>query len=564
MHSLQDLPFEIVQNIIDHLDSKDKLGCTTLCKSLYQASLESLYQHVTISTLDQFRLFLRSITHHPHNPNIHVKRLCITIGNWIHNDTYDYYSTMEERRPMMFTEFELLARFCVNLQHLYFPYYVGDYWRFMQELDLQHFWLKLSDIPALRDFQSGVLVYQYMASRLVKLDLRGPFKEPINLKNLLPQMHNLEVIRIIDKGITLDMDIMHQINNSVPRLEELELRTRFTTGTNKAISPRRATTVKTLHCDIDHIDSDWFPLIKTLYKNINLLSIGFKGKHNDADHLFSMIPRVQDIIQSTNIQFVKCIYSHIEDMANFAENFILETVYGYDVMNLSSTSSSSSSTVALELDYVDFTNSREYTDLFTSQFSKGGQTSPQHEFTLKCGVDKEYNYNAVNLLRNVLDQPIHLQVTRLVLNRRYTLISTGFCLGNEASYPVYLDLLLDYFPNLQSLSIQFDVTKVDGRYRRRNGRILPPAEYDAHQKYSKLTLLDDNNNKRTMAPKQLHLQYLKIKSTGINRAVYPYLFKKCPNLSTLCIHDCRLKDEETVVALEYLCLMHNVELLYFE
>jgi hypothetical protein len=143
MLSLQQLPFEVLLAITKHLEQQDKYTCLALCKAIYQPSLESLYQHVEIMTLAKFRFFLVSITHHRHQPNLHVKRLDLTLNEWYNNDG-------KQQRSMTFTEFELLARYLPNLTQILF--YGYENWRFMSKLDLKKYWPHLSKIPTMSSF----------------------------------------------------------------------------------------------------------------------------------------------------------------------------------------------------------------------------------------------------------------------------------------------------------------------------------------------------------------------------------------------------------------------------
>jgi hypothetical protein len=549
MHSLQDLPFEVVQKIVENIDRKYKLHSLILCKSFYQPCLESLYHHVTITHLDQFRSFLLAITHHRHQPNLHVKRLDLDISDlW----SLNYVIPESYERPMMFTEFELLARHCINLTQLHFPNSMFRCWKFLQELDLQKFWPRLVKLPPLIHYNSSFQVYQDMANRLVQLDISGPFRISINLEKLIPHMRNLETVIINDMQVTLDTNFVYHLSNTHPHLRHLNLWTTLKTASNSSSIDTTTAALKTLICEIDRLDSTWFSLFNTIYRNTDSLTMTVRAPGREEE----IIAPILYTIQSTNIKQLKSIFRNLKDFASFAENLVLETVYGYDVWD-----QSSSSTISLNLNYQDYLH--RLRNKLVSQFSRRKNKIATHEFTLDCEVDKEIDYNPITYLsKHILKKPIHLQLTRMTLTRNYKLHAN--MLGDSRKYcytrSVFLDSALDYFPNLEYLTIAFDLETEDSPLKI-GWTIIPLPKYNVDFNFQKVTL---SSNKPAIIPQHYSLRYLKIKSSTIDRSVYYYLFKKCPNLSILCIQDCRLKDDETLIALEYLCLEHNVELLYFK
>jgi hypothetical protein len=528
MSSLNQFPFEVLYRIAGNLEKKDQLSFLTVCISWYLPLLESLYNQVEIENLKTFRSFLVSITHHRHLPNLHVKKLKLP-------STTGVYEWEQNERCMTFTEFELLARHCINLTEISF--FGNGYWTWMTKLDLSKLWLRLTKLPLSFGVQDSYLVFQSMAARLVSLELGMSFPAPFTVMDLLPLMNNLQTIYIHDRKMVIDLACLQKIKH----VQHLTLLTNVAAISHNLLPVQP--NLKTFTCAIDDPNSNWFSVFKTLYKDINAASIYLiVDKHNTGDKLLKMIGAILDMIHVTNIQQVKTFFPDTDDFALAVESAIMDTVYDYTIWDKQGLPS----TISLDIKYYDHSGFVFSHNSFESIFSR--ERIQEHVFKLATSRPDESNSNyEVDFLVDIIKAPINLQLTHLAITIATSLYYTRLPEIKETRL-VFLDTILDHFPHLDSFTLVVDVKEVNPNSK---------SKYWIDRvNYTELTI----RNSLSRKPHSF-FRVLNIRSAKINRSVYHYLFKSCRYLSKLHLTDCYFNDDETVIALEYLCLQHHVELI---
>jgi hypothetical protein len=530
------LPYEIVLQIVTFLETTDKINCLTVCKAWYRPTLESVYCNVRFKSLRKLRKFIDMIAHHPLTPGIYVKRLRLV------NTT----TTRSSRgRPMIFTEFELLTRYCINLTELYFnePWY----WYCLLQLDWSCTWLNLRKLPPVNSLEYITrTLYPTLADRLTEFHVqrRPEFDVMIQLLSTMPKLQS-----IVLGGTTwnLTTNELQKIHTAAPRARRLKAMFRLPPSTDdqQLLICKHNSFLDHLHCHIDHPLSGWFSIIQTMYYNVQTLVLQLVERDGHiGQESFSTIASFEptlNLIKHINVQQLE-ISLRSYALNKYVEDMILSIVYEYNLKDPTIIS-----TVSFVLDYFDeqpcyygssnrFNKQKSFKSISTRSFSKskhGIQTHVHHAFALNFDISEELDYNEFSAIKGFITHPIHLSVTRLTMTREIT-----YC--TKKNYVLYFDSLLTYFQNLESLSLDC---------------IIDRTQFKAmeHQtKYMQLSV-SSTMDQHTYPS----FRSLTVRSIKINRSLYQYLFSKCPNISILKITDCKL-DEETTLVLEYLCLQHDV------
>lgn len=528
MSSQKQYPFEVLYTIASNLEKKDQLSFLTVCKAWYRPLLESLYNQVEIDNLKTFRSFLVSITHHRHLPNLHVKKLKLpsTTG------TYDWELN---ERCMTFTEFELLARHCINLTEISF--FGNGYWAWMNQLDLSRLWLRLTKLPLSFGAQDSYHVFRSMAARLVSLELGMSFPAPFNVMDLLPLMNNLRTIYIHDRKMAIDLSCLQNIK----QVQNLTLMTNVAPSYYDLLPIQH--NLKVFTCTIDDPNSNWFSVLKALYKDIDAVSIYLiVDKHNTGDNLLKMVGAILDMIHVTNIQQVRTLFPNTDDFSLAVESAIMDTVYDYTIWDEHGFTSS----ISLEIKFYDHSGFIFSHNSFESIFSR--ERIQEHVFKIATSRPNDNNGNyEVDFLVDIIKAPINLQLKQLVITMATSLYYTRLPEIKDTRL-IFLDTILDHFPHLDTFTLVVDIKEVNP-----NKKSKPWIDF---VNYTELTI-------RNIPSRKPHpfIRVLNIRSAKINRSVYHYLFKSCRYLSKLHLTDCYFNDDETVIALEYLCLQNHVELI---
>ncbi|GAA5804811.1 hypothetical protein HPULCUR_010319 [Helicostylum pulchrum] len=516
MSSLNQFPFEVLYKIASHLETNDQRTCLTVCKAWYRPLLETLYNLVQIKDLRSFRSFLVNITHHRHQPNFYVKKLEMP------------YMTSDwelSERAMMFTEFELLARHCIYLTEISFI--ENGYWRWMARLDFTKYWLRLTKLPLSFGSKDSFIVFQGMADRITSLELRADFPSPLSVLDLIPQILNLQTLYIHDRVMTLNMLQLQKLDH----IENLTLLTNVISSEDYSL--RSPTKLKTFACAIDDPNSSWFSIFKSYYQDIDTLTVHCQTDNNNTeDCLLKILESVLDTTHATKIQQVKTSFYDTHDFRLTVESVIMDIIYDYTIRDRRGIPS----VISFDIKYYDASVFVYPRNSFESIFSRND--TQQHVFKVtKSWLDDEKKNDEIKFLDNIINDPIHLQLTHLSITR------VTHCLGPTP--PFYLDILLHQYPRLESFS--FSVSKKININRKRLGR----------PEYIEGAEIMINDPTTCFHP----IRILKIKSSKINRSVFHFLFKSCTRLKKLYLHDCYFKDDETIIAIEYFCLRHGVELI---
>lgn len=537
------LPYEVLLQIVTFLDTADKITCLKVCTAWYRPTLESLYSNAQFYSLCKLRKFINMIAHHPLTPGIYVRRLRL----------FNATRNTRQERPMIFTEFELLTRYCINLNELYFnePWY----WYCLLQLDWSCTWLNLHKLPAVYSLSYITrTLYPKLGDRLTEFHVqrRPEFDVMVHLLSTMPNIQSIILGGTIWNLTTTELQRIHL---AAPRARILKTMFRVPHFTHHQLSISKYTNNNSLldylHCHIDHPNSGWFSIIPNMYYNVHTLLlqlIDHNSRRMGEEDILSVasFESAVNMIKHIDVQQLEIMLkSH--DLKNHVEDMILSLVYEYNLMEPAIIS-----TVSFVLEYSDeqylggngnrFHKQWSLKSTSTRSFSKsrhGIQKYVHHEFTMNFDISEKLDCNEMDALKGFITDPINLSVTMLTMTREINHSS----LARKMPYLIYFDSLLDHFQNLEFLSL---------------GCIVGHSQFRAimeHQtKYMQLSV-----SSMAMANRNIYSSFrsLTVRSVKINRSLYQYLFKKCPNISTLKIINCKL-DEETTLVLEYLCLQHNV------
>lgn len=537
------LPYEVLLQIVAFLDITDKIACLTVCRAWYRPTLEAVYNNAQFHSIGKLRKFINVIAHHPHTPGIYVKRLRLINTAQARN---------RRIRPMIFTEFELLARYCINLNEFYFN--EPKYWCWLVQLNWSSTWLNLGKLPAINslDYMTRTL-YPKLADRLTEFHTQRlpKFDVMVQLLSVMPKIQSI-VLGGINWNLTTNE--LQRLHLAAPQAKKLITMFYVPPSTHQTFSltecHHASSLLDHLQCRIDHPDSGWFPIIQNMYYNVHTLFLQLVDQYNyargDESQSVLIFESAVNLIKHIRVQHLEIsLRSH--DLKNYVEDMIMSLMYEYTLID-----PTIHSTVSLELDYFDkqycyggngdrYHKQKLFKSLSTRSVSNGRhgiQNYVHHAFTINFDIPEELDYNEMNAIKGFITHPIHLSVTRLAMTREITRQS----LSRKTPYFIYLDLLLAYFQNLESFSLGCIIDSYH----------LRPLEHQTN--YMQLSVSSMSTSDQN---KYVSFRSLTVKSIKINRSLYQYLFKKCPNISILKIVDCKL-DEETALVLEYLCLQHNV------
>lgn len=320
-------------------------------------------------------------------------------------------------------------------------------------------------------------------------------------------------------------------------VENLTLITKLIPPEDDLQRPLPPMRLKTFACAIDDPNSAWFSVFKSYYKDIDKLTVHcLTDKSSTEDALLKMIGAILDTTHATRIQQIKASFHDIHDFRLTVESVIMDIIYDYTIWDRRGIPL----IIEFDIKYYDASVFVYPRNSFESTFSRSDKA--HHRFKMiRSWSDDEKEKDEIGFLASLMNEPIHLQLNQLTITR------VTHCLGPTPVF--HLDLLLHQFPQLEYFS--FTASKRNNINKKRLGR--PEPMEGAEMLISKDTVT---------ANRRFHpLQVLKMKSTKINRSVYHYLFKSCTRLRKLYLDNCYFKDDETVIAIEYFCLKHGVELI---
>jgi hypothetical protein len=452
------------------------------------------------------------------------------------NDLYPLFKA----RAMTFTEFELLARYCVNLSELYF-FNIG-YWRFMTEIDFTKQWLKLVKIPEFIGWRDNFEVYQQLKDRLVDISLRSLCEPQFRVMDLVNNSERVQSLAFEDSNLTLSTKDLLQMHKCYSQLKTLVLYTKLLKEEMDDDIEPVTTSLRSLSCTVDSPHSPWFSLFETWYKDIDSLRLRCNLEAEARSiNWFVMVESILDILHSSNIQQLQFTFYNSEELKFIAEHAITETVYDDIICD-------TTPTISMNFDYADADdNNLKKANKLQCSISK---KSSLREFDMRYNLGHEEGWSEIDFLKKLMKNPIRYQLTHLSLTRIITRGTHPDAYKYKTPRPLHLDSVLDYFPNLHSL--KFTLEKEEQCYF---GANKPPKNKD--DSYLATVTLGDKN----ISSLHGRLQCLQVVSTTIDPSVYQYLFRKCPHLSSLILKNSRIRDDETLLALEYLCLENNVELI---
>lgn len=524
------IPFEVARLISRHISTKDTLECLLVCKSWYRPMFESLFNSVTIKTCRSFRAFLYVIAHHELTPGKFVKKM-------------ELYMEDFRERPVTFTEFELLSRYCHNLRELMFFYI--QYWDYMNDLDLSITWLHLRKVPVSRN-RASLEVCCKLKDRLEQVALDAP-----DWSILLPFLSSstpcsrLLKMDVDAYSLFLTADTVRSIHRCAPLVQELSLMACMENINDSPPSlplvDKRMNHVQELKCLIHHPDSAWFPVIKSTYYDIDKLAmvisdmppqhVGYTARHYTK---FEIVRSLIDLIKNTTIRELEMDFKFVDDIS-FLQAATATLLYD-QCNDLTMTMP-----VSVKASFVmpgDFDSHHQFfaklTTTETPEQEKRVRHQLRYRFIGELDEDNdEQDVSELDLLAYTLIRPINKLVAELILD-------IGF--GDNFLWSYYVvtkkrcvcfDQVLSYFINLESLALSSSLFEFCG------GVV-------------KFTVSNTVKN-----IKHKSLKALTVKNAFIDKCVYQFLFKNCTQLSTLTLVDCRIDDETTLI-LECLSLESDV------
>lgn len=526
------IPFEVIRHISRYLSTKETLECLSVCKNWHRPMFESLFNSVTIKTCRSFRAFLYVIAHHELTPGKFVKTLELYIEDF-------------NERPVTFTEFELLSRYCSNLNELMFSH--NKYWRCMNDLDLSTTWLHLRKVPISRN-RVSLEVCTKLKDRLEQVALYAQDKSILSFMTTSPKCPRLLKMDVATCHLLLTIDGVRLIHNCAPLLRELNLMVCMENISDPPpalpLLDRHMNHVQELKCLIHHPDSAWFSIVKSTYYDINKLTMiisnitprhaGYTARQHTK---FEIVRSLIDLIKSTTIRELEMDFKFVDDIS-FLQAATATLLYD-QCNNLATTMP-----VSVNASFVapgDFDCHHRFLAKLTTpepyEHEKRAHHQLEYRFIRELDEDgDEHNVSELDLLAYTIIRPINKLVTELSLNIGiggdflwYNVVTTKRC--------VCFGQVLSYFANLESLTLSSDLYGLSGSSLQSDIKftVSSPVKNIKHQSLTALT----------------------VKNISIEKCVYQYLFKNCTQLSTLKLIDCQI-DYETTLILECLSLESDV------
>ncbi|KAK4513644.1 uncharacterized protein ATC70_005648 [Mucor velutinosus] len=526
------IPFEVVRHISRYLSTKEMLECLLVCKSWHRPMFESLFNLVTIKTCRSFRAFLYVIAHHELTPGKFVKTLELYIEDF-------------NERPVTFTEFELLSRYCSNLNELMFSH--NKYWRCMNDLDLSTIWLHLRKVPISRN-RASLEVCIKLKDRLEQVAFYAQDQSILFFMTTSPHCPRLLKMDVATCHLLLTTDALKSIHVCAPLLRELSLMVCMENISDPppplSLVDRHMNHVQELKCLIHHPDSAWFPIIKATYYDIDKLTMiisnvtprhaGYTARQHTK---FEIVRSLIDLIKSTSIRELEMDFKFVDDIS-FLQAATATLLY--DQCNDLGTAMP----VSVKASFVvpgDFDCHHQFLAKLTRSETHEQQKRAHHQLEYRFiresdEEDDEHNVSELDLLAYTIISPINKLVTELSLDIG---IGGDFLWSSVITKKrcVCFDQVLSYFTHLESLTLSSHLYEFCG---------------DCMQSDVKVTVSSPVKN-----AKHKSLIALTVKNISIDKCVYQYLFKNCVQLSTLRLIDCQIDDETTLI-LECLSLESDV------
>lgn len=525
------IPFEVVRHISRYLSTRETLKCLSVCKSWYRPMFESLFNSVTIKTCRSFRAFLYVIAHHELTPGKFVKTLELYIEDF-------------NERPVTFTEFELLSRYCSNLNELMFSH--NKYWRCMNDLDLSTTWQHLRKVPISRN-RVSLEVCNKLRDRLEQVAFYAQDKSILSFMSASPHCPRLLKMDVATCHLLLTPDAVRLIHDCAPLVRELSLMVCMENISDPPpalpLVGRRINRVQELKCLVHHPDSAWFPIIKSTYYDIDRLTIiisnitprhaGYTARHHTK---FEIVRSLIDLIKSTSIRELEMDFKFVEGIS-FLQAATATLLYD-QCNNLAM-----AMPVSVRASFVvpgDFDcHHRFLAKLTTPETPEEKRVHHQLEYRFIREFDEdsdEHNVSELDLLAYTIIKPINKLVAKLSLDIG---IGGDFLWSNVITKKRYVcfDQVLSYFVNLESLTLSSNMYEFCGGCIQSDIKftVSSPVRNVKHESLTSLT----------------------VKDISIDKCVYQYLFRNCTQLSTLKLIDCQIDDETTLI-LECLSLECDV------
>ncbi|CEP18826.1 hypothetical protein [Parasitella parasitica] len=525
------VPFEVARQISGYLSQKEALECLLVCKNWYRPMLESLYSSVVLRTCRSFRVFLYVIAHHELTPGKFVKELELYIEDF-------------NERPVTFTEFELLSRYCINLNDLQFSH--TRYWRCMNELDLTNTWPHLRKVPTSRNKISFEVCYK-IKDRLEEVAFFAQDESILAfISSPCPKLLKLEVAT---RHLLLTIDTIRSIHHCAPFVQNLCLMACMENISDNSFNvppliDEHNNHVQHLKCLIHHPDSAWFSVIKSTYHSIDTLTLIISnipprqsGYISRPYTKFEIVRSIIDLIKGISIRDLEMDFKFVADIS-FMQAATATLLYDHcnKVLNKSmSVSVRASFIIPGDFDYHHGFKSK----LKTLESSNKVAIHHELEYRFIREFDDEnddYSVSELDLLEYTIVRPINKLVLHLSMNigTRDEFFWTNVMTNKQH---VHFDQILSYFSNLESLTVTSNLSGISGSN--------PDSEV-------KLTL-----SSATKKTDNSSLKCLTVQSASIDKCIFQFLFKHCTALTKLILTDCQIDDVTTLV-LECLSLESDI------
>lgn len=226
MAQTSNLPTEILIQIINYLTPQEKQKGLLICQDWYNVFRYGLYHSISIKTLQQLEMLLKSLTQSSSVsavPNGHlVKHLCIQ------KKTIAYLEKMIQER-LIIPRFllEQLPDLCPNLEVLDFD---PETWRFVCYHSNVSKWNHMrqlptlaslgANLPILKDLGKGLRSLSIQSNMIVDISTQGRL---VSILSLVPHINQLTIQGDKEPTLNLTLNDMEIIHKLLPSLKSLEI-----------------------------------------------------------------------------------------------------------------------------------------------------------------------------------------------------------------------------------------------------------------------------------------------------------------------------------------------------
>ncbi|KAI7900626.1 uncharacterized protein BX663DRAFT_562972 [Cokeromyces recurvatus] len=509
------LPTEILNQIFPNIVShKDRLTALTVCKRWYQSAFEAYYAN-----------------QHDQNPGKYVKKMEI------------YTLNTDNKESITTDEFVRIAKYCPYLIELLFD--DNHYWDHLSQLDFTQHWKYLCSLPFMHKKMD--ICYQ-LEDRLTSLKLCCFKNFEQDLLLLLSRMSKLKSIRLKDDiDVRLTEDIVEKLHLSLPSLQSLKFEMDIFPSSRDIKSllpplkmPWTNKGFQRLDCLVTDSSSIWFNIIKHNYHSIHHLVLTIKPSYKpnilfwpsklSPENSNTYAYHIMELIRQTTIPLIHIHFPLFYTDIHFIQHFTLTLLNTHNLPVFSDHVSISFIYINDESPIRWISRGYQFKDSLVNRLTyhrscKLNSNSIDHSFRFYIVMVKEITRTELFHLLKLIKYPINQKTTHLQIQRK---VEHLHCFVDY----VYLDFLLEHFPHVNEITISLQFSFLYEDY--------PMQLMNEYRTLLELSLLNDNPN---CTYQYTSLQVLNLENIAINRYLYEFLFKHCPNISRLNIKHCQFDEQ---------------------